>query len=87
MPRGSKPGEHRGGRKKGTPNKLTAEVKAALHAAFGQLGGVKALVAWGKKSPGEFYKLWVKLLPTEITGKDGGPLQLVKVIDLSGGDG
>jgi len=34
MPRGSKPGEHRGGRKKGTPNKRTelqeliAEAKA-----------------------------------------------------------
>ncbi len=28
MPRGSKPGERRGGRKKGTPNKATAEIKA-----------------------------------------------------------
>jgi hypothetical protein len=27
MPRGSKPGERRGGRKKGTPNKVTADVK------------------------------------------------------------
>jgi hypothetical protein len=26
--RGSKPGEHRGGRKKGTPNKNTREIKA-----------------------------------------------------------
>lgn len=25
--RGSKPGEHRGGRKKGTPNKATAEIR------------------------------------------------------------
>lgn len=28
LSRGSKPGERRGGRKKGTPNKATAEVKA-----------------------------------------------------------
>ena len=28
MPRGSKPGERRGGRKAGTPNKATAEIKA-----------------------------------------------------------
>lgn len=28
MPRGSKPGERRGGRQKGTPNKVTAEIKA-----------------------------------------------------------
>src|ERR1700692_4155572 len=33
MPRGSKPGERRGGRKKGTPNKSTALKKAALSAA------------------------------------------------------
>jgi hypothetical protein len=29
MPRGAKPGERRGGRKKGTPNKVTADVRAA----------------------------------------------------------
>lgn len=28
MPRGSQPGERRGGRKKGVPNKATADVKA-----------------------------------------------------------
>lgn len=27
MPRGAKPGERRGGRQKGTPNKVTAELK------------------------------------------------------------
>ena len=34
MPRGAKPGERRGGRKAGTPNKATAEIKvlAAQHA-------------------------------------------------------
>ena len=30
MPRGSKPGERRGGRKKGTPNKKTACIQAKL---------------------------------------------------------
>jgi hypothetical protein len=30
MPRGSKPGERRGGRQRGTPNKSTALKKAAL---------------------------------------------------------
>jgi hypothetical protein len=32
MPRGSAPGERRGGRQKGTPNKATAEVKEAARA-------------------------------------------------------
>jgi len=30
MPRGSKPGERRGGRRKGTPNKVTAEMREAF---------------------------------------------------------
>lgn len=72
-----------GGRKKGVPNKSTAEVKAALHDAFVKLGGVKSLVAWGKDNQTEFYKLWAKLLPTEIKNADGEALML-KVIDLSG---
>lgn len=33
MPRGSKPGERRGGRQRGTPNKKTALRNAALAAA------------------------------------------------------
>jgi hypothetical protein len=33
MPRGSKPGERRGGRQPGTPNKKTALVNAAFDAA------------------------------------------------------
>ena len=42
MPRGSAPGERRGGREKGTPNKDTAQKKAdlatALNLAFAALG-------------------------------------------------
>lgn len=33
MPRGSRPGERRGGRQKGTPNKKTAEIVAAAEAS------------------------------------------------------
>ena len=34
MPRGSKPGERRGGRKKGTPNKTTAEAREAFRMVY-----------------------------------------------------
>ena len=37
--RGSRPGERRGGRKKGTPNKRTAALHAALLAEFKLSGG------------------------------------------------
>jgi hypothetical protein len=63
------------GRVKGVPNKSTAAVKAAMIEAFDQLGGVPSLVKWGKDNQGEFYKLWIRLLPTEVSGPDGAPIQ------------
>lgn len=77
MPKGgSKPGERRGGRPKGGLNKTTKAVKEALVEAFEKMGGVPHFVKWGKDNPTEFYKLWAKMLPTEIKTPDGKPLQL-----------
>lgn len=59
-------GKKTGGRRAGSPNRTTASVKAALKKAFDNLGGVPALVAWAKDDPGEFYKLYIKLLPIEV---------------------
>lgn len=67
-----------GGRKAGTPNKATTRVKDALIEAFDNLGGVDALVEFGRENPGEFYKLWVKVLPSQINDK--GPTEPVEVI-------
>lgn len=56
-----------GGRPKGVPNKKTAQVKEAIELAFNQMGGVEALVAWGKKRPDIFYgQVWPKLLPMQV---------------------
>lgn len=68
-------GRRTGGRKKGTPNKTTAQTKAALTTAFTKLGDVKGLVAWAEENRTEFYRLWSKLIPTEVTGEDGGAIQ------------
>lgn len=54
------------GRPKGASNKTTRAVKEALAEAFEKLGGVESLVEWGMVERTEFYKLWVKILPTEI---------------------
>ena len=54
------------GRKKGVPNKSTAAAKEALALAFDGVGGVPALTKWARDNQTEFYKLWVKLLPTEV---------------------
>lgn len=63
------------GRPKGSVNKTTASVKAALTEAFEKRGGVPALIAWSKEDPKEFYKLWGKMLPQEVSGPDGEPIK------------
>ncbi len=55
-----------GGRRPGSLNKTTANVKAAFTAAFEELGGVPALVEWARAEPTEFYKLYARLLPAEM---------------------
>jgi len=59
-------GRKTGGRPPGSLNKSTRNVKAALERAFERMGGVRALVAWGRENPTEFYKLWAKLLPRDL---------------------
>ena len=69
-----------GGRKRGTPNRATTSVKAALLEAFELRGGVLALLKWADKDPGGFYALWARLAPrevnAEVSGKGGGPVQV-----------
>ena len=64
------------GRQKGTPNRVTTEAKTALALAFEGLGGVDALIEWAKDNQTEFYKLYAKLLPVQVAGEGGGPVQI-----------
>jgi hypothetical protein len=70
-----------GGRKKGTPNKTTALLKDAVLQAAEQAGGDGGIVAYLKAqaavNPGPFMALLGKVLPMQITGADGGALQVV----------
>lgn len=71
------------GRPKGTPNRLTASVKEAIEAAAQGLGGASRLEAWAREAPENEKAFWTsiypKLLPLQVTGKDGGPLQVAAV--------
>ena len=71
------------GRPKGTPNKLTASVKEAIESAAQGLGGAARLEAWAREAPENEKVFWSsiypKLLPLQVTGKDGGPLQVAAV--------
>lgn len=57
-----------GGRKKGTPNKLTSVAKDAFAFAFDEAGGATALAEWAIENRTEFYKLYARLIPTEFAG-------------------
>lgn len=69
-----------GGRQKGVPNKLSASVKASLQAVFAARGGDKALEAWANENQTEFYKLWGRLIPQELSGPDGGPVEFAGIL-------
>lgn len=66
-----------GGRKKGTPNKLNATAKENIQCVFTRLGGTAAMAEWAKENKTEFYKLYGRLLPHELTGENGSPITVV----------
>lgn len=70
-------GAKTGGRKKGTPNKTTASVKAAIAAAFDEVGGSAYLVRIAEENPVAFCTLIGKLLPLQHTGDEDQPIKHV----------
>lgn len=69
-------GKKTGGRKRGTPNKLTATVKDSILAAFDEVGGTAYLVDMAREYPVAFMTLIGKVLPiqAELSGPGGGSL-------------
>ena len=59
------------GRKKGTPNKVTGDVRAMIAEALDKAGGVEYLVAQAlKENPAAFLSLVRTITPTTIQGLD-----------------
>jgi hypothetical protein len=75
---GSKPGERRGGRQRGTPNKVTRALKEAILLALDEAGGDGGAVAYLRSqanlSPAAFMGLLGKVLPLTIKGQIEGHL-------------
>jgi hypothetical protein len=92
--RGSKPGEHRGGRKPGTPNKVTATLKemarqhtdAALNTLVSVLAGGEGVPAAAQVAAAkEILDRGYGKAGTVLTGdEDGGPVTLATEIRLIG---
>jgi hypothetical protein len=80
---GSKPGEHRGGRKKGVPNRFTTDVRHMILRALTGAGGVSYLQAQATANPAAFMTLLGKTLPKDVNVQAAGGLALS--IHLSNG--
>ena len=65
------------GRQPGSKNILTKSVKENLVAAFEGMGGLPEFTKWARANPKEFYPLYIKLLPQEISGADGAGITVV----------
>jgi hypothetical protein len=80
-----------GGRKKGTPNKLTGQLKEMILEAAEKAGGEGGTVAYleqqAKENPGPFMALLGKVLPLQIAGDEENPLVTITKIELIAGDG
>jgi len=71
---GSKPGERRGGRQKGTPNKFTAQLKEMILGALDNAGGEAYLTRMAEEQPGPFMTLLGRVLPMTLAGERDAPV-------------
>lgn len=86
MARGRKPGAQKtGGRQKGTPNKLSSDIREVIKAAFDEAGGKEYLVTLSKSDPRTFLTLVGKIVPTAITGGDEDDAPIKQVIEFTWG--
>lgn len=69
-------GRNGGGRKKGTPNKINADVRAMILEALDDVGGPRYLSRQAQENPVAFMGLVGKILPTKISNEDGSPINL-----------
>jgi hypothetical protein len=72
--KGNKPGP---GRPPGTPNKVTAELKDMILGALAGAGGIAYLQDKAESHPAAFLALVGKVLPMQVTGANGNPIQIL----------
>jgi len=71
------------GKPKGALSKTTRTAKEAIAIAADKLGGAERLVAWAQEDPINERAFWSsiypKLLPLQVTGEGGGPIQVSQI--------
>lgn len=66
-----------GGRKPGAVNKASATVKENILAVFNRLNGTAGMADWANANRTEFYKIYARLLPTEIEATLNGSINVI----------
>jgi len=72
-----------GGRQKGTPNKLTSDIRAMVLGALEDAGGQSYLAKQAQKNPNAFLALVGKMLPRDIKAEVSGALTLEQLVAAS----
>lgn len=84
--RGPKPGTvtKKAGRKKGTPNKISADLKNMILGALSAKGGQKYLERQAEENPNAFLTLVGKVLPMTVQGDAENPIQTTITVQWAG---
>jgi hypothetical protein len=69
------------GRPKGVTNKDTALIRDMIAQALDDAGGVEYLSSVAKSHPGPFLALVGKVMPVQVTGANGGPIEVRNMTD------
>jgi hypothetical protein len=72
-------GRKTGGRLKGTPNRLTSDLKAAILGALEAQGGQQYLEKVAADDPRTFCALLSKVLPMQLQGDEDKPLAIQQI--------
>lgn len=74
-----------GGRKAGTPNKVTGQLKEMILTALDKAGGVNYLLRQAHESPTAFLTLVGKVLPMTISGDPDSPVKHSVTVEFVSG--
>ena len=65
-----------GGRQKGTPNKVTGQLKDMVMTALDNAGGIAYLTRQAEENAKTFLLLLGRVLPLQVTGDEDAPIEL-----------
>jgi len=74
------------GRKKGSTNKITADLKDMIIGALNAVGGVAYLADQARENPKVFMTLLGKVLPMSVVSDEGAPLVSKVTVEIVAGE-